>query len=389
MEAKEKIIVALDVSDFEKMLELVDKLEPHVGCFKVGLEFMQFVWSQLLSCDEHRAKHGLEMLRFIFAEMQGKIFWDGKFNDIPNTVAGAVRNTRAMGVKFFTVHASAGIEAMKRAAENKGGAKLLAVTVLTSLNEGDSRWIFGRTSEEKVSQFARAAKLAGCDGVVCSPQELGLLNEDEEHKNLLKITPGVRPAWAAAGDQKRVMTPGEAIRAGADYLVIGRPITEPPAEIGGPAEAVKRIIQEIEEAEVFSLNGKISVAELEKILPKICGRETSSNPAGWQPENPLHGHCAVVSLLAQDLFGGELLRIPLDGTAFAEMRSHYYNRLPSGDAYDFTRAQFGDRIPYHLMVMNETRERAYLLSNAETAKRYELLRKKFLILLGAEKEVAP
>lgn len=389
MNAGEKIIVALDTDDFVKAAMLIDKLLPYGVGFKIGLEFINSVLAELLGCSDSSAKLKLKILRYVFFETRERIMLDEKFCDIPNTVAGAARAVAKLNIKFFTVHASAGIEAMRRAAENKGGAKLLAVTVLTSLDENDASWIFGRTSEEKVLQFARAAKLAGCDGIVCSARELGLFDGDEEYRNFLKVTPGVRPAWAAAGDQKRVMTPGEAIRAGADYLVIGRPITEPPKEIGGPAEAVKLIIKEIEEAEIFLLNEKISAAEFEKILPNICGRETSSNPAGWNPKNPLHGHCAVVSLLAQDLFGGELLRISLDGTVFAEMKSYYYNRLPGGEAYDFTRAQFGNQFPYHRMIIGETRARAYLLSNAETAKRYELLRKKFLALLEAKKEVAP
>lgn len=267
MEAKDRIIVALDVSDFQTTQELIHKLEPYVGCFKIGLEFMQFAWNQLLSCDEHRAKHGLEMLRFIFAEMQGKIFWDGKFNDIPNTVAGAVRNTRAMGVKFFDVHALSGIEAVRKAVENKGDAKLLVVTVLTSLqfpdlwniglgrcrNAGCRKYFTTEWSEKFVSDLvenmALWAKGCGADGVICSPRELPLITKHEIFKDFVKVVPGVRPAWAAAGDQKRVMTPGEAIRAGADYLVIGRPITAPPAEIGGPVEAVKLIIKEIQKAE--------------------------------------------------------------------------------------------------------------------------------------------
>jgi orotidine-5'-phosphate decarboxylase len=227
---------------------------------------MQYAWSQLLSSNENHARLSFEMLRFIFDEMRGKIFWDGKFNDIPNTVAGATRNTRVMGVKFLDVHASAGIEAVREAVKNKGDAKLLVVTVLTSLQFADL-WNIGLgrcrnpncrkyfTTEwsdkfvsDLVENMAMWAKGCGADGVICSPRELPLITKYEMYKNFIKVVPGVRPSWAASGDQKRVMTPGDAIRAGADYLVIGRPITAPPAEIGGPAEAVKLIIKEIEEA---------------------------------------------------------------------------------------------------------------------------------------------
>lgn len=263
MDPKERIIVALDASDFQTVGELIYKLKPYVGCFKVGLEFMQFSWNQLLSCDEHRAKHGLEALRFIFAEMQGKVFWDGKFNDIPNTVAGAVRNTRAMGVKFFNVHALSGIDAVRKAVKNKGDAKLLVVTVLTSLQFADL-WNIGlgrcrnvncrkyATTEwsdkfvsDLVENMTMWAKGYGADGVICSPQELPLITKYGMYKNFIKVVPGVRPSWAAAGDQKRVMTPGDAIRAGADYLVIGRPITE----ASDPVESAQRITEEIYQAE--------------------------------------------------------------------------------------------------------------------------------------------
>ena len=107
------------------------------------------------------------------------------------------------------------------------------------------------------------------------------------------------------------------------------------------------------------------------VLLKICSRETSADPGGWTQENPHWGHCAVVALLAQDLFGGELLRASLEDTAFASMRSHYWNRLPDGREEDFTRAQFGANYPYGLRA--EVRERSYVLSHAETAKRYVLL----------------
>jgi len=146
---------------------------------------------------------------------------------------------------MFNVHASAGIEAMMSAVANKGQALVLAVTVLTSLEENNANLIFGGPSKARVLQFARDAKLAGCDGIICSPQELELLGKQKELGGLLKITPGVRPEWASAGDQKRIMTPAEAIKAGATALVIGRPITKPPTEIGSPVDAAKRIAEEI------------------------------------------------------------------------------------------------------------------------------------------------
>lgn len=232
MEAKDRIIVALDVDSLDKAKSFVEQLAPHVGCFKVGLELLTAVGAP-------------KVVEFIHS-LNGYVFYDGKFNDIPNTVAGAAKAVAGLNVKMFNVHASAGVEAMMAAIANKEQSLVLAVTVLTSLEENNAHLIFGGPSKAKVLQLARDAKIAGCDGIICSPQELELLGKQKELASLLKVTPGVRPEWAAAGDQKRIMTPAEAIKAGATALVIGRPITKPPAEIGAPIDAVKKIAEEIE-----------------------------------------------------------------------------------------------------------------------------------------------
>lgn len=233
MEAKDRIIVALDVDTLYKAESLVGELAPHVGCFKVGLELL--------------TAEGAPRVVGAVHQLGGQLFYDGKFNDIPNTVGYAAERVARLGVKMFNVHASAGIEAMTAAVSHKHQALVLAVTVLTSLEENNAYLIFGGPIKAKVLQFARDAMLAGCDGVICSPQELELLGKPE-FGHLLKVTPGVRPEWAAAGDQKRIMTPAETIKAGADFLVIGRPITRPPAEIGTPVEAAKKIAEEIASA---------------------------------------------------------------------------------------------------------------------------------------------
>ncbi len=234
VEPKERIIVALDVDNLDKAKSLVESLAPHVGCFKVGLELLTAVG-------------GPDVVEFIHSA-GGQVFYDGKFDDIPNTVAGAAKAVAGLNVKMFNVHASAGIEAMMAAVTNKEQSLVLAVTVLTSLEENNAHLIFGGPSKAKVLQLARDAKLAGCDGIICSPQELELLGKQKELAGLMKITPGVRPEWASAGDQKRIMTPAEAIKAGATALVIGRPITKPPQEVGTPADAAKRIADEIQTA---------------------------------------------------------------------------------------------------------------------------------------------
>lgn len=267
MEPKERIIVAVDTNDFGKAFELVDKLLPYVGCFKIGLEFIMSAFAEFVGCDEAAAKQKLTIVRYMFTEMRGRIFIDGKFHDIPQTVSRASAAISRAGVKFFNVHASSGIEAIRGAAKNKGGAKLLVVTLLTSLDFADLWNIgFGRCRERDCNKYAalewgakfienlvltmaKNAKAYGADGIICSPQELKALNKLEVMRGFLKVVPGVRPSGAAANDQKRVMTPGEAIRLGADYVVIGRPITNPPAEIGGPVEAAKKIAEEIAKAE--------------------------------------------------------------------------------------------------------------------------------------------
>ena len=231
MEAKDRIIVALDVDSLDKARSLVESLAPHVGCFKVGLELLTAVGAH-------------KVIEFVHS-LGGQVFYDGKFDDIPNTVGGAAKTVVGFNVKMFNVHASAGVEAMMATVANKGQSLVLAVTVLTSLEENNVYLIFGGPSKAKVLQLARDAKLAGCDGIICSPQELELLGKQKELDSLLKVTPGVRPEWAAIGDQKRIMTPAEAIKAGATALVIGRPITKPPTEIGTPVDAAKRIADEI------------------------------------------------------------------------------------------------------------------------------------------------
>lgn len=231
MEVKDRIIVALDVDNLDEAKSLVESLAPHVGCFKVGLELLTAVGAP-------------KVVEFVHS-LGGQIFYDGKFDDIPNTIGGAAKAVARLNVKMFNLHASAGVEAMMTAVANKGRSLVLAVTVLTSLEENNAHLIFGGPSKAKVLQLARDAKIAGCDGIICSPQELELLGKQKELDNLLKVTPGIRPEWAAAGDQKRITTPADAIKAGATSLVIGRPITKPPVEVGAPVDAAKKIAEEI------------------------------------------------------------------------------------------------------------------------------------------------
>lgn len=233
MEAKERLIVALDVNSLEEADRLVQELAPHVGMFKVGLELMTAVGSPRI---------------VNFLRDQGvQVFFDGKFKDIPTTMARAARAAAQLGVYAFNVHASAGIDAMLDVSAVKGGSKAWAVTVLTSKDTADCETDYGATTPAKVLQWARHAKLGGMDGIICSPQELPFLSRRRELAGMDFVTPGVRPEWAPLNDQKRPSTPYEAVRAGATHLVVGRPITNPPGDLTC-VQAAKMILREIEEA---------------------------------------------------------------------------------------------------------------------------------------------
>lgn len=247
-EARGRIIVALDVSDPERALQLVGEVAPHVGYFKLGLEFLMSVFAGLMGGTDVSAKTRLGMWRSLLGAVNGRVFVDGKFCDISNTVGAAAKALGGLDVSMFNVHASAGFTAMEAAVANRGNSRVLAVTVLTSLGGDETTHVFGDTAKGKVLRFTQDALRAGCDGVICSPEELCLFGDHPELGGLLKVTPGVRPEWAAVNDQKRTMRPGEAIQEGADYLVIGRPITRPPEHIGSPAKAAELIAEEIAEA---------------------------------------------------------------------------------------------------------------------------------------------
>jgi orotidine-5'-phosphate decarboxylase len=241
--AKERLIVALDVSSEEEALELVKELKDWVGYFKVGLELL--------------TSAGIEVIPKI-KELGGKIFYDGKFKDIPNTVAGASRGVTRLGVNMFDVHAMGGLEMMKeavKAAKDEATTLgieapwVLGVTILTSIDQEilNKELRIPGTAENQVGHLARLVEEAGLDGVIASPQEIEIIRQ-ETSGQLFIITPGIRPHWAAPQDQKRILTPGEAITRGAFALVIGRPITRPPKEIGNRVEAARRIAEEIAHA---------------------------------------------------------------------------------------------------------------------------------------------
>jgi orotidine-5'-phosphate decarboxylase len=213
---KSKLIVALDVDRFEQAAGLVRELAGVVDTFKVG--------SQLFT------RVGPAIVEFIHE--QGKqVFLDLKFHDIPNTVARAVASAAALRVSMLTVHAGGGADMLTAAAKVPNRPAILAVTVLTSV---------AGNVEAEVLRYARLAKECGLEGVIASPREIRMLRQAMGEKFLI-VTPGIRPSWAAAGDQQRVMTPAEAVAAGADYIVVGRPIIA----ADPPAEAAARIVAEM------------------------------------------------------------------------------------------------------------------------------------------------
>jgi len=263
MYARERIVFPLDTSDIREAIAAVEKLKGVVGLFKIGLELHHAITAALVaSDDEEEAYDNFKLVRKLFKVLDGNIFWDGKFDDIPNTVNNASKQVMRMRVKMYNVHASSGRESVEKAVARKGSAKVLGVTVLTSITPEECKSIFGEEPGAKVLQFAQMLIEVGADGIICSPKELKFLAEHREFDSLLKVTPGVRPFGVGVNDQKRVMTPGEAIRAGADYLVIGRPISA--AE--DPIYAARKIAKEI--AMAFAEKRALEIFEERKAIIK-------------------------------------------------------------------------------------------------------------------------
>ena len=226
----ERIIVPLDVPTITEAIALVDQL-PEVNFWKVGLQLFVSDGPAILNLLQQRQK---------------RIFLDLKFHDIPNTVARAVDSAQKYGVDLITIHATAGRVALQEAVatlqDKTSKPKLIAITILTSLNSRELAYELKIPLElpEYALQMAILAQESGLNGVVCSPQEVEQIRS-VCGKDFLLVCPGVRPTWASKGDQKRTMTPADAIKAGADYLVIGRPITA----ADNPPQAWARITQEL------------------------------------------------------------------------------------------------------------------------------------------------
>lgn len=234
--AKEKLIVALDVDKVDHALALFEELRDSVGMFKIGMQLFTAA--------------GPDMVRQIVSR-GGRIFLDLKFHDIPNTVASAANEATRLGVSIFNVHASGGHEMMRRTAdavsetalrENIARPKAIGVTLLTSADEETLRRIgINDEPQSVVRRLALLAHESGLDGVVASAQETKIIRETVPQGDFVIVTPGIRPAGSSSNDQRRVMSAGEAIRAGSDYLVVGRPVLT----AQDPVQAARQIVDEI------------------------------------------------------------------------------------------------------------------------------------------------
>ena len=239
-----QLIVALDVDSGQKARSLISRLHGVAGMFKIG--------SQLFTAA------GPDLVREIISSGE-RVFLDLKYHDIPNTVAQAGVEATRLGVTIFNLHAAGGSEMMRRTAEavstcaeTEGLTRplIIAVTVLTSANDAALREVgHNSTAPELVARLALLAEQSGMDGVVASPQEVAMVRSVVKRHDFVIVTPGIRPTNAQMADQKRVTTPREAILAGADYIVVGRPILE----ARDPAQAAKQILDEMQRGAASSV----------------------------------------------------------------------------------------------------------------------------------------
>jgi orotidine-5'-phosphate decarboxylase len=239
MITNEKLIVALDVDTSDRAFELVEELSDSVGMFKVGMQLFTAA--------------GPDLVRRIVAQ-GNRVFLDLKYHDIPNTVAMAAIEATRLGVSLFNIHTSGGREMMKwtadavaetAARENLTAPKILGVTLLTSVDQDTLRQIgIGGEPPTVVGRLAKLAQESGLDGVVASAREIKLIREAVARKDFLIVTPGIRSATDEAQDQRRTMNAAEAIRAGADYIVVGRPIIA----AADPMKSAQRFASEIKTA---------------------------------------------------------------------------------------------------------------------------------------------
>ncbi len=239
MEPRERIILALDVADYDEALDIIQKFKEHIDIFKVGSELFTSAGPKIVEKINSMGK---------------KVFLDLKYHDIPNTVSKSALAAAQLGVFMFNVHTLGGLEMMKQSAQtlvevslkkNIERPRLLGVTILTSIDQAALRDELGivQSMRTQVKHLAGLALKAGLDGVIASPQDIEIIRS-HCGRGFLIVTPGIRPLCTPQDDQKRTMAPKKAIRRGADYLVIGRAIMSQP----NPVKALKQIENEIADA---------------------------------------------------------------------------------------------------------------------------------------------
>ncbi len=233
--SQDRLIFALDVADKTEAQRYVKLLHDSVGCFKVGLQLF--------------VREGPDILKLIRDHSSAEIFLDLKLHDIPATVRGALRSAKNLGARYITIHSTEGETILETAKEVKdSGLEVLAVTMLTSMAESqlsDLGFKQGIKMRDLVLDRAQQAKQSGCAGIVCSGEEIALVKE-KCGEGFKVVVPGIRPEWSqiTSDDQNRIATPAKAIAAGADLIVIGRPIRED----ADPKEAARKIVSEIDSA---------------------------------------------------------------------------------------------------------------------------------------------
>lgn len=251
-EARQSIIAAVDVSTVDEALEIIAELSDHVGRFKLGFEFIFAILVMLLATRTlSEARTNLSKIRRLYQLLKdGRLLLDCKLADIPNTMAKAAANVAKLGVWGFNFHASAGRKSIAAVVENAGDSLTFGVTVLTSLDPDECRSIFGDEPNVKVKQFAEMLVAENASGVICSAKEGAFLRSDEHRDKFAKLlvaTPGIRPLWSLKQDQARSVTPHEAVNInGVTFVIIGRPITEPPLGLTR-VQAAQLVAQEIAE----------------------------------------------------------------------------------------------------------------------------------------------
>ena len=237
VEAKDRIICALDLVNPTTAVNYAYELAGSVGMFKIGLQLLFH-------------KEGTSRMFFELASLGVPIMLDAKIAEIPTVTASAINSLLEVyehsPPKFITVHASMGMATMQAALEAAGDkTTILGVTLLTSITSEETRKIYIQSPEEAVYELIHRYMDIGGKGIVCSSQDLYRFGRKRSFKRMTFVTPGIRPKWASANDQARIMTPAAAVAAGADYLVIGRPIIDPPKKIGSIRKAAELIAEEI------------------------------------------------------------------------------------------------------------------------------------------------